>query len=275
MMKKANLSDMDLAALIVGGVIHDFEHLGWNNAYLIETQHDWAVTYNDISVCENHHVAAAFDVIKNKPGCNIFENMSLEEFKNVRRKITKMVIATDMALHFDYVNKFKDLVSESDPDVSKEETKVFLMCLCIHISDLSNPSKKWIESQKWTCLVYEEFFVQGDKEKELHLPVGDLNDRANINLAKSQIGFIDFIVLPSFEVFVKFLPKVSKNVEQLKINRQKWSSLVASCKKLQDSGNGLIQKFKEIEEEEEKSSKKEVKQVTVDLHTYTKRLHQK
>ena len=102
-----------------------------------------------------------------------------------------------------------------------------------------------------------------------------MNDRANINLAKSQIGFIDFIVLPSFEVFVKFLPKVSKNVEQLKINRQKWSSLVASCKKLQDSGNGLIQKFKEIEEEEEKSSKKEVKQVTVDLHTSTKRLHQK
>lgn len=85
MMKIAQLDDKDLATLIVGGAIHDFEHLGWNNAYLIETQHDWAVTYNDISVWENHHVAAAFNVIKNKPGWNIFENMGLEEFKNIRK----------------------------------------------------------------------------------------------------------------------------------------------------------------------------------------------
>jgi hypothetical protein len=85
MMKIAQLDDKDLATLIVGGAIHDFEHLGWNNAYLIETQHDWAVTYNDISVWENHHVAAAFNVIKNKPGWNIFENMCLEEFKNIRK----------------------------------------------------------------------------------------------------------------------------------------------------------------------------------------------
>jgi len=85
LMKNAKLEEKDLAALIIGGSIHDFEHLGWNNAYLIEIQHDWAVTYNDISVCENHHVAAAFDLIQNKPGCNIFEHMSLEDFKNFRK----------------------------------------------------------------------------------------------------------------------------------------------------------------------------------------------
>jgi len=50
LISKAQLEISDLAALVIGGSIHDFEHLGWNNAYLIETQHDWAVTYNDISV---------------------------------------------------------------------------------------------------------------------------------------------------------------------------------------------------------------------------------
>jgi hypothetical protein len=68
LMEKAKLTELDLAALIVGGVIHDYEHIGWNNAFLIETQHEWAIRYNDISVLENHHVAAAFKVILSQVG---------------------------------------------------------------------------------------------------------------------------------------------------------------------------------------------------------------
>jgi len=112
-----------------------------------------------------------------------------------------MIIATDMALHFEYVKNFKNLISSEEVDFEKDENKVFIMSMCIHISDLTNPSKLWEESYKWSLLVYEEFFVQGDKEKELGLPIGDLNDRKNINLAQSQIGFIDFIVQPAFETF--------------------------------------------------------------------------
>jgi hypothetical protein len=250
MMEKCKLSQMDLGWLIIGGAIHDFEHLGWNNAYLIETQHEWAVTYNDISVCENHHVASSFEIIKKKPGCNIFENLSLEEFKMWRKKITKMIIATDMAFHFDYVNKFKAFNDEEFHDFSKEDNKIFLMWMCLHISDITNPTKRWRESEKWTLLVYEEFFIQGDKEKELGLPVGDLNDRRNINLAKSQMGFIDFIVQPSFEVFSKFLPKVGVHIDSIKMNRAKWNSLVSECERQKESGNFLMNRFKEIEEQE-------------------------
>lgn len=61
------------------------------------------------------------------------------------------------------------------------------MCLefGIHMSDISNPTKEWDLSLMWTNLVYEEFFDQGDREKELGLPIGPLMDRDVINLAKS------------------------------------------------------------------------------------------
>lgn len=49
--------------------------------------------------------------------------------------------------------------------------------------------------------VMEEFFRQGDKEKELGLPVGGLHDRDTTNIPKSQMGFIDFIVLPLWETW--------------------------------------------------------------------------
>lgn len=245
--EKAQLSELDLFGLLIGGACHDFDHIGWNNAYLIETQHEWAVTYNDVSVCENHHIAATFDLIQKRPDCNIFENFSIQDFKNIRKKLTKSVLATDMALHFDYVNKFKAFLADKNIDPTSEENKTFLMCMWLHISDLTNPTKQWSESQQWTWLVYEEFFVQGDKEKELGLPVGDLNDRKKINLASSQIGFINFIVQPSIELFAAFLPRVNRNIDQVKINKENWASMVEECKELQNEGNDLIKRFKQLQ----------------------------
>ena len=40
-------------------LVHDFEHGGLNNDFLIKTHHPLAITYNDQSPLENHHVSAA------------------------------------------------------------------------------------------------------------------------------------------------------------------------------------------------------------------------
>ncbi len=56
---KAQLSDLDMCSIIVATSCHDFEHFGVNNAYLTETKHELTLRYNDISVLENHHVAAS------------------------------------------------------------------------------------------------------------------------------------------------------------------------------------------------------------------------
>ena len=42
-------------------------------------------------------------------------------------------------------------------------------------------------------------YIQGDKEVALGNKVSYLCNRYETNIAKSQIGFIDFIVQPSFE----------------------------------------------------------------------------
>ena len=44
-------------------IVHDFEHGGLNNDFLIKTAHPWAVLYNDQSPLENHHVSAAARVL--------------------------------------------------------------------------------------------------------------------------------------------------------------------------------------------------------------------
>jgi hypothetical protein len=46
-----------------------------------------------------------------------------------------------------------------------------------------------------------EFFRQGDKERELELEIGPMNDRFKTKLPASQTGFIDFIVMPLYETW--------------------------------------------------------------------------
>lgn len=73
-----------------------------------------------------------------------------------------------------------------------------------HLADISNPTKHWDLTLRWTELLFEEFFKQGDKERELGLKITDLMDRSTTNIAKAQLGFIDVIVLPAYETFSKF-----------------------------------------------------------------------
>ena len=44
-------------------IIHDFEHKGVNNDYLIRVSDGLAVLYNDRSPMENHHLAASFQLM--------------------------------------------------------------------------------------------------------------------------------------------------------------------------------------------------------------------
>lgn len=64
--------------------------------------------------------------------------------------------------------------------------------------------------------------IKGDLEREAELPISYLMDRYTVNKAKSQIGFIDVIIQPHFEVVKNFLPELNKFLKNLEINRKEW-----------------------------------------------------
>ena len=55
-------TDLEILAAIFSCAIHDVDHPGLTNQYLINTSSELALMYNDESVLENHHLAVAFKV---------------------------------------------------------------------------------------------------------------------------------------------------------------------------------------------------------------------
>ena len=54
------LSDLEIFAILLSAIIHDYDHSGTTNNYHIQAGSALALLYNDKSVQENHHVAAFF-----------------------------------------------------------------------------------------------------------------------------------------------------------------------------------------------------------------------
>ena len=70
--------------------------------------------------------------------------------------------------------------------------------MLLHSADVAHPTKEWSLHQEWTARCMEEFFSQGDREKEMGLDVSPLCDRNTTTVPQSQIGFIDYIIVPLF-----------------------------------------------------------------------------
>eukprot|EP00069_Balaena_mysticetus_P004802 bmy_04718T0 len=195
------LSEIEVLAIIFAAAIHDYEHTGTTNSFHIQTKSECAILYNDRSVLENHHISSVFRMMQDDE-MNIFINLTKDEFVELRALVIEMVLATDMSCHFQQVKSMKTALQQLERiDKSKA------LSLLLHTADISHPTKQWSVHSRWTKALMEEFFRQGDKEAELGLPFSPLCDRTSTLVAQSQIGFIDFIVEPTFSVLTDVAEK--------------------------------------------------------------------
>lgn len=58
----------------------------------------------------------------------------------------------------------------------------------VHCADLSNPTKPLDAYKLWVERIMEEFFQQGDKEREAGLDISPMCDRYNATVEKSQVS---------------------------------------------------------------------------------------
>lgn len=105
------------------------------------------------------------------------------------------------------------------------DQRELLLKVLIHAADLSNTVRPWEISKLWSDRVVDEFFRQGDLEKENNLPVSPNMDREQSHQCQISLGFGDFVVRPYFETFAEFLSPATIFLEILANNRVCWDDM--------------------------------------------------
>ncbi|XP_061607014.1 cGMP-inhibited 3',5'-cyclic phosphodiesterase 3B isoform X1 [Phyllopteryx taeniolatus] len=194
-----NIPALELMALYVAAAMHDYDHPGRTNAFLVATNAPQAVLYNDRSVLENHHAASAWNLYLSRPEFNFLVNLDHVEFKRFRFLVIEAILATDLKKHFDFLAEFNSKVNDvSSPgiDWTNENDRLLVCQVCIKLADINGPAKVRDLHLKWTEGIVNEFYEQGDEEAGLGLPISPFMDRSAPQLAKLQESFITHIVGP-------------------------------------------------------------------------------
>ena len=233
-----NLSKNSKCSLILSCICHDYKHPGVNNNFLKETKNSLALLYNDASILENMHLAETFKLINSNDTYNIFDKIDTNTYKTMRKEMISCVLATDMAFHNNYVNFLKDKIDDTkkeNENKNKKDDYQNYMNLLIHSADISNPTKPFEIYFEWAKLVVNEFYEQGDKEKKLGMVCSC--DRNKVTIYQSQLGFINYIELGFFSLFVQLFPKLKFYFDELNNNKNKLISMEEEEKKKKENKN--------------------------------------
>jgi hypothetical protein len=96
-----------------------------------------------------------------------------------------------MSKHFDFLGKLRlRAIVQRDISIEDQADRIYLLSIALKCSDIGHGGKETPLHTRWTYLVLEEFFLQGDEERRAGMPISMYCDRNTTNIPKSQIGFL-------------------------------------------------------------------------------------
>ncbi|XP_072457760.1 3',5'-cyclic-AMP phosphodiesterase 4C isoform X2 [Notamacropus eugenii] len=229
---EAVFTDLEILAAIFASAIHDVDHPGVSNQFLINTNSELALMYNDASVLENHHLAVGFKLLQ-EDNCDIFQNLSPKQRQSLRKMVIDMVLATDMSKHMNLLADLKTMVETKKVTslgvllLDNYSDRIQVLQNMVHCADLSNPTKPLELYRQWTDRIMVEFFQQGDREREKGIEISPMCDKHTASVEKSQVGFIDYIAHPLWETWADLVhPDAQEILDTLEDNREWYQSMI-------------------------------------------------
>jgi hypothetical protein len=214
--------------LVLGAAIHDLGHDGRNNSFHVAKLDELAIIYNDHSVLEQFHAAQGFRLLLQESDSCLLRQLPTDLLTEVRQELIASVLGTDMTMHMSQVSRVKGLVERlggspeswlAEGSCALRELQVFTL----HAADVSSSTKPPALADRWHALLMDEFFHQGDEERLQQMPVSPLCDRNAVKPASSQVGFMQFIILPTFSLLAEIEPLINTEIMAVaEQNLRKW-----------------------------------------------------
>ncbi|XP_031568532.1 probable 3',5'-cyclic phosphodiesterase pde-5 isoform X2 [Actinia tenebrosa] len=213
--KNKNLSPLEKLSLYIAGICHDVDHRGKNNAFMLQTKTPLANLYTT-STMEWHHFHQGVFILENE-GHNVFGHLNPVDYRSVLEGLQEAILATDLALFFGTRSDLEKIHQDNSFDWENEEHRSLIRRLIMTACDLCTSAKPWHVQKTAVKLVFEEFYTQGDEEKQKGVDPLPMMDRTRKKeLPQNQVGFLKGIVKPCFlllQCYINDMEHLMYNIE--------------------------------------------------------------
>ncbi|KAJ1919825.1 3',5'-cyclic-nucleotide phosphodiesterase [Mycoemilia scoparia] len=223
------LKPIDVLALIIASLSHDAGHPGLNNIFMVKAQTQLAELYNDQSVLENFH-ASCFSMLMQRFISQLKGRFPDFKHEQIRKIATHSILATDMARHYEFIEKckaqYKRFQSPSNFPLTPQQEEVERLQICATVlkcADISNIVRTFSVSQSWTVRLEGELNGQADLERVMGLKPSIKIDTTKT--ASNQVMFYTKFGLPLFSAVSMLLPELSFMEKQLRSNILSWKDI--------------------------------------------------
>ena len=243
------LTQDEQAMLVLAALAHDARHTGLMNSFLIKAEHEYAKKFDHESLQEKQSLLFLLGLLESN------QLIEPNEDSKIRKFLSEVIIFTDMQRHKEQLQKVTKVVPEvldklrtargdknsditlgaTSVDLDKgidlssrldESTRFLIASFILHCADISNPGKEWDQSERWAILVLNEFFKQGDFEKQQGMEVSMNCDREKTSIPESQLGFGKYIIKELYDVLLQLNHEAgSQFQENFGANQLKWTNL--------------------------------------------------
>jgi len=225
----ARLDSWERLALLSAALCHDLEHPGVTSQFLSKVGDSTYGGYKNLvfrdALLEKHHALRALGVMVDRD-IGILEGLSSEQYYHFRSTISKIILATDMTRHREYVAHLQEFEERRAEDPAVEMDKQMAMEFMVKCADVSNVIKPTEVARRWALRITDEFFDQGDAERSMGMEISATGDRLTKSRVSLQTGFIDFLAAPLFTSLAAAFPAargLDAPIAQLAANRASYA----------------------------------------------------
>ncbi len=208
---------MQIAALLAA-IVHDVRHVGLTNKFLKDTHDVLAASYPVCCPLEAMHAEVGLQTLSQ---FNVLATFPPRVQTHCVQVIQRAIFTTSLC-------EQKEMLA--DLAAAEENTPEYWMLVvqcAVHVADLGQTSKPALVHRKWVKRLHEEFFLQGDLERERGwVPSLDCDRHKGIS-PSGQWKFMDMFVIPAFEA-LKNIPgmgAIDVPLRQVHANIEYWKVL--------------------------------------------------
>ncbi|GLI59232.1 hypothetical protein VaNZ11_001076 [Volvox africanus] len=126
--------------------------------------------------------------------------------------------------------------NDPPPKPVDETERLLSLQMALKAADIGHLGEELEVHKRWLGVLEEEFFRQGDRERELGHSISPLFDRAKQGVSKSQVGFYDFVALPLVHALSSAFPGAHQLMNDFVRNYNHWRQVDGQLPVLIPSG---------------------------------------